>query len=99
MSSIREGPLSLGSLNQIRPVRSHTYIRPLLSKAIPTASLHGPEMALSVNPGGTVDAERLPSRIRPHAAVTNQTIAVARLIRKMQALPTSLRWLAQITTR
>ena len=32
------------------PVPSHTYMRPLLSKATPTALVHGPEIMVSVNP-------------------------------------------------
>src|SRR5882762_2236132 len=99
MSSSKEGELSLGSLNQTRPVRSHTYIRPLFSNATPTASLHGPEIGLSVNPGGTVAAERLLPRIRPDTTSTKHAIAVARLIRETRASSPPLRWRAQITRR
>src|SRR4029077_18047646 len=99
MLSSREGDGSPGSLNHSLPVRSHTYRRPLFSKVIPTASGHGPERTVSVNPGGTVAAERLPSTIRPHAAATNHAIAATRLIRGMQASTPSLRRLAQIARR
>src|ERR1700733_13221875 len=76
MSSSSEGPLSLGSLNQTRPVRSQTYMRPLFSNAIPTASVHGPDTLLSVNPAGTFAPERSPIRkthktINPNPAIIN----------------------------
>src|SRR6478672_721474 len=74
-------------------------MRPLFSKATPTALDHGPEMMVSVNPGSTVAAERLPSTIRPNAAAANHAIAATRLIRGMQASTPSLRRLAQIARR
>src|SRR5436190_1922544 len=98
MSSKREGA-SLGSLNHTRPVRSHTYILPLLSKVSPTASVHGPETLLSVKPGGTVDAATLPATIGPVAVATKHVIATARLIRARQTSTGRLRWLAGMTRR
>src|SRR5215471_21554359 len=97
MSRSREGEGSLGSLNHSLPVRSHTYMRPVLSKVIPTASGHGPEIMVSVNPGGTVAAKRLPPEIIPHAAATNHMIAASRLIRRIQPAAHPMRWVAQIT--
>src|SRR3974377_2202956 len=84
MSSMRVGELSVGSSNQSRPVRSHTYIRPLFSKVMPTASPHGPEIAVSVNPGGTVDAETLFAVARLTLAKKKQAIAMLRQSRAEQ---------------
>src|SRR5262249_18705541 len=97
MSRSREGEGSPGSLNHSLPVRSHTYMRPVVSKVIPTASGHGPEIMVSVNPGGTVAAKRLPPQIIPHAATTNHVIAVSRLIRRIQPAANPMREVAQIT--
>jgi hypothetical protein len=72
-------------------------MRPVFSKVIPTASGHGPEIMLSVNPGGTVAAKRLPPEIIPHAAATNHVIAASRLIRRMQPAAHPMRQVAQIT--
>src|SRR6267143_4604624 len=80
MSSSREKEASPGSLNHTLPVRSHTYMRPLFSKAVPTASVHGPATAVSVNPGGTVAAESSdrPTTNRQPATIPNHGISAAR---------------------
>src|SRR5258705_13428320 len=60
MSRSRENDVSPGSLIQTRPGRSHTNIRPALSKVSPTASFQapafGPRTTVSAKPGGTVAA-------------------------------------------
>ena len=60
--------------------------------------LDGPEITVSVNPGGTVTAKRLPPEIKPHAIVSH-AIALSRLIRGMRPPAHQMRSLAQITTR
>src|SRR5262245_55175088 len=68
MSNNSKGELSLGSLIQTLPVRSHTHIRPLVSKVTPTASSHGPVTGVSLNPAGTVAALRPPAEAKQKAA-------------------------------
>src|SRR6202171_5040753 len=86
MSRSREKEESLGSLNQTRPSRSQTNIRPVASKVTPTAELQppakGPGMSVSVNPGGTSAAESsyLPIPTRQHATIHNHFIAAVNLV-------------------
>src|SRR5205823_1717762 len=98
MLSRSVGEVSAESWNQTRPVRSQTYIRPLLSKVIPTASPHGPEMVVSVKPAGTVDASTFPTKIRQLAAATTQLVrallirqSIESLTRRRRLPPTTIR--------
>ena len=55
-------------------------MRPLLSKAVPTALVHGPEITVSLNPAGTLAGERFLPKRRPHASTAKPAMALSRLI-------------------
>jgi hypothetical protein len=55
-------------------------MRPLLSKAFPTALIHGPEITVSLNPAGTLAGKRFLPKRRPHATTAKPAMALSRLI-------------------
>src|SRR4051812_27232157 len=74
-----EADASFVSWIQTLPPRSHTYMRPLVSKVMPTASLQppstGPEMIVSVNPAGRFAARAELNLIARKHTVTSNVIA------------------------
>ena len=72
-------------------------MRPLLSQVILTGLVHGPEITVSVNAGGTVTGRRLPPKRRPHASTAEPAMALSRLIPRNKGLALALEGLVHIT--
>lgn len=72
-------------------------MRPLLSKALPTALIHGPEITVSLNPAGTLAGKRFLPKRRPHASTAEPAMALTRLIPRNKGLALALEWFVHIT--
>jgi hypothetical protein len=72
-------------------------MRPLLSKALPTALIHGPEITVSLNPAGTLAGKRFLPKRRPHASTAKPAMARSRLIPENKAWTLILEGLVHIT--
>ncbi|PYK17568.1 MAG: hypothetical protein DME55_09645 [Verrucomicrobia bacterium] len=60
-------------------------MRPLLSKTLPTALVHGTEITVSLSPAGTLAGKRFLPKERPHASTAKPAMALNRLIPRIKA--------------